>query len=268
MIEPKIPRQRDEGRHKLAMNTPNPLIPEGSQLEQKSKARSRVRLAVFFVLTVHVVGLMALLVQGCRPEKQEVADQDLVPPTIPEFEPVPVPSVDTNEALLPPVRDLPGEVPPAEPVFEEPPTATVPPAEGLPGAGYQPSPIEPMAGQTYAIQKGDTYYSIGKQFGVSMQALKDANPGVEPTRLQVGQKINIPPAAPPTTAATVLPTASGEIIYTVVSGDTLSKIAAKHGTTWQAIMEINNLSTTKIKVGDKLRIPASNPSPTGASGGR
>ena len=44
--------------------------------------------------------------------------------------------------------------------------------------------------------------------------------------------------------------------YVVKSGDTLTKIAKSHGTTVKAIESENNLSTTKIKVGQKLKIPA------------
>jgi LysM repeat protein len=242
------------------MNTPNPLVPEGSQLEQKSKARSRVKLAVFFVLSIHVVGLMALLVQGCRPEEQAAVDQPVAPPEIPVFEPIAIPPADTN-GLLPPVGDLPPEEGVAETPYTPPPNVTPPPV-------HTPAPpvVEPAAVQTYVIKKGDTYYSIGKQFGVSMQAIKDANPGVDPTRLQVGKSINVPPPAPASTPA-VTPSASGEIVYTVVSGDTLSKIASKYGTTWQAIKELNNLPTTNIKVGDKLRIPAPKPPAGGPAGG-
>ncbi len=47
------------------MNNQNPLIPQGSALEQKNKGRARVKIAVFFVLAVHGIGLMALLMQGC-----------------------------------------------------------------------------------------------------------------------------------------------------------------------------------------------------------
>ena len=44
--------------------------------------------------------------------------------------------------------------------------------------------------------------------------------------------------------------------YTVKSGDSLTKIAKSHGTTVKAIEADNGLSTTKIKVGQKLKIPA------------
>src|SRR5215471_8602659 len=51
------------------MNTQSPvspLVPQGSLLEQKNKGRARVKIAVFFVLAIHGIGLLALLMQGCR----------------------------------------------------------------------------------------------------------------------------------------------------------------------------------------------------------
>ena len=51
-------------------------------------------------------------------------------------------------------------------------------------------------------------------------------------------------------------TGGGEAIYIVKSGDTLSKIAKRNGTTIKAIESENGLSTTHIKVGQKLKIPA------------
>jgi peptidoglycan endopeptidase LytE len=43
--------------------------------------------------------------------------------------------------------------------------------------------------------------------------------------------------------------------YTVVSGDTLSKIAAKFGVTVTALKAANNLTSDIIKLGQKLLIP-------------
>lgn len=241
------------------MTMPNPTVPEGSQLEQKSRARSRVKLAVFFVLSIHVVGLMALLVQGCRPEEQDVPEE-ILPPTMPTFEPVTLPYVDTNQdpVLQRPVTNLP-------PTYGQPTPETSPvmePGYGAPTAvsAPEPMPTVPVMSEpeprTYKIQKGDTYYSIGRQFGVSMNAIQQANPGVDPTRLQLGQVINIPaPAAPTAAPAPVL--GSGQTVHKVVSGDTLSSIAQRYGTTWQEIQKLNNLPTTNIKVGQELRIPAS-----------
>lgn len=52
--------------------------------------------------------------------------------------------------------------------------------------------------------------------------------------------------------------AQNTVEYTVVSGDSLSKIAAKYGTTWQKIYESNKdivKNPDLIQVGWKLKIP-------------
>ena len=46
------------------MNTPNPLIPQGTFLEQKG--RSHIRIAVITILAVHAVLLGSLLMAGCK----------------------------------------------------------------------------------------------------------------------------------------------------------------------------------------------------------
>lgn len=48
---------------------------------------------------------------------------------------------------------------------------------------------------------------------------------------------------------------SGEL-YTVKSGDTLEKIAIAHSTTVKALKELNNLSTDRINIGRKLKLPS------------
>ncbi|KAL8788705.1 MAG: hypothetical protein Q9213_001519 [Squamulea squamosa] len=45
---------------------------------------------------------------------------------------------------------------------------------------------------SYTIQSGDTFWAIAQRLGISVDALQAANPGVNPTALQVGQVINLP----------------------------------------------------------------------------
>ncbi|HAZ22143.1 MAG TPA: peptidoglycan-binding protein LysM, partial [Firmicutes bacterium] len=47
-------------------------------------------------------------------------------------------------------------------------------------------------GFLYTIQAGDTYFSLAQRFNTTVQALINANPGVDPNRLQIGQRICIP----------------------------------------------------------------------------
>jgi LysM repeat protein len=213
------------------MNNPNPFVPKGSILEAQSKRRSRLKIAVFCSLAVGVAGLSAMLIQGCKRE-QPPADDTITPQidtnTTPVVDTNTTPVVDTNTTPVPPVA-----------------TNTTP---------YVP-PVA-AAGSEYAVLKGDTLAIIAKKNGVTLKALELANPGVVPTKLKIGYKLTIP--AP--TASAVVPTAAagadtGAEIYIVKSGDTLSKIAKAHGTTAKAIQSENNLPTTVIKVGAKLKMP-------------
>jgi LysM repeat protein len=115
------------------------------------------------------------------------------------------------------------------------------------------------------VVKGDTLAKIAKKNGVTLKALKAANSGVEPTKLKVGQKLSVPASASATAAPEVTGASGGEGTYTVKSGDSLMKIAKAHGTTVKAIESENNLTTTKIKVGQKLKIPAKAEAPTPAA---
>ena len=65
-----------------------------------------------------------------------------------------------------------------------------------------------------------------------------------------------PPGIPacPTAAPTPTP-APTPITYIVQSGDTLNEIAARFGTTSQAIMDANGLTSDIIQVGQVLIIP-------------
>ena len=132
-----------------------------------------------------------------------------------------------------------------------------------------PAPPAPAVGE-YTVVKGDTFSGIAKKSGVTVKAIKEANPGVDPTKLKVGQKLVLPasatpPAAAPSAAAAApVGAASNEQVYTVKSGDTLTKIATHLGTTVKAIRAANSLKTDKIKVGDKLKVPAKASAPAAA----
>jgi LysM repeat protein len=221
------------------MNNPSPLIPQGSMFEQKSKSRARVKVAFFCVVGVHVAAIVvALLAQGCKREPQTTTT-DNGQPVVPEATNS-LPVFDTNVAAAAPTNYVP---PPLPDVAPPPATAT-----------------------EYVIQRGDTFSSIAPKFHVTVKALQTANPNVDPAKLQIGQKIMIPPptvAAPGTSTATPTVAPTGEQLYTVKSGDALIKIAAEHHTTVNAIKRLNNLSTDRIVVGQKLKLPPNTaPAPT------
>ena len=46
--------------------------------------------------------------------------------------------------------------------------------------------------RTHKVTKGDTFYGIAKQYGVNAKDVINANPGVEPTLIRIGQEIIVP----------------------------------------------------------------------------
>ncbi len=64
----------------------------------------------------------------------------------------------------------------------------------------EPSTVGCPPGSTlYIIQAGDTLYKLSQRFGVAVDAIIRANPGIDPQRLQIGQRICIPTAMVPPT---------------------------------------------------------------------
>lgn len=60
------------------------------------------------------------------------------------------------------------------------------------GAEDAASTVDAAAAGTYMIQSGDTFAKIASKKAVALDALLDANPGVNPKALQIGQVINLP----------------------------------------------------------------------------
>jgi spore coat assembly protein SafA len=125
---------------------------------------------------------------------------------------------------------------------------------------------------SYTVRSGDTMSAIAARYGISLSKLEQANPQVSnPNLIYVGQSLNIPDSFTPAPAAPPPANTSGQTVYTVRSGDTLSGIAARFGTTYQAIAAANGISNPNvIYPGQQLRIPGGNasaPAPAQNGGG-
>ena len=131
------------------------------------------------------------------------------------------------------------------------------------------------------VKPGDTLYSIAKAYGVSVEALKEAN-GLKSDVISVGQKLRLPEKSSKTIFPSVKKTdnsgfqmyreISDEEIanrneynkyiktiknpdYTVKKGDTAGAIAEKFGVSSDAVLELNKLNEKSLQVGQKLKIP-------------
>jgi LysM repeat protein len=245
------------------MNTPSPLIPLGAT---PPRGKSSLYFKVLIVVTVHVVLIGGMLLQGCK----DNTSKDLTNNNSQTPNPADTMPMATNPAPASnPVAPM-GEIPPTlNPNISNTMAGTaLPPTPGLqplPQPAPAPAPTGPEAAplpaageKEYVIVQGDRMAAIAHRNGISLKALMDANPGVNPKKLKVGQKLQIPANLAVGTVAgagTESTAAEGEV-YTVKSGDMLLRIAKAHGTTVKKIMALNDLKTTSIRAGQKLKLPA------------
>lgn len=92
----------------------------------------------------------------------------------------------------------------------------------------------------YVVKKGDSLYSIAKQYNVTVNDIITAN-NLTSNNLSIGQILKIPSKTNQTT-------------YTVQKGDSLYSIATKFNTTVSALKSKNNLTSNILSIGQKLII--------------
>ena len=106
------------------------------------------------------------------------------------------------------------------------------------------NPTQPTT-QTYTVKSGDTLSSIASKYGTTYQELARINGISNPNKIYPGQVLKIG-------GGLSIPSTE---YYIVKSGDTLSAIAKKYGTTVNQLASWNNIANVnKIYVGQKLRV--------------
>lgn len=130
--------------------------------------------------------------------------------------------------------------------------------ESYVSTGSTPPPALNPPPTTHVIRAGDTLAKIAAKYGTTTSAIQKANPGIKPQSLGVGQVIKLPaniasPGAAASADTGAAATAGAK--YTVKSGDSLSNIAARNGTTVSALRQANNLRNDTIQAGQTLVIP-------------
>jgi LysM repeat protein len=245
------------------MNTNSPLIPQGTT---PSRGKSSLYFKVLMILTVHVVLIGGMLLQGCKDTGKEPA-KDSASQNPPEYAaatnapetmpPVNVNTLSNNQVTSIQTSTPPPILPPSAPTVQ-PQTSIAPPV-----AAATTATPPTTAGTDYVVASGDTFAAIAHRQHVSVKALVEANPGVDARKLRVGQKIQVPGSSAVAANAASAPAEAGAAegsVYVVKTGDTLGKIARSHGTSYKKLMAMNDLKTTSIRVGQKLKLPAPKPS--------
>ncbi len=95
----------------------------------------------------------------------------------------------------------------------------------------------------YTVQPGDTLWLISRRYGTTVAAIKRLN-GLTGDMLYIGQVLRIPGTQ-----------TGGYQEYTVQAGDSLWLLSRRFGTTVEAIMQLNGLTSNLIDVGQILKIP-------------
>lgn len=122
-------------------------------------------------------------------------------------------------------------------------------ASALPAPGPERAsrPVAAEAARSHRVERGDTWFGLARRYGVSPAALGEANPGVEPGRIRIGQRLRIPAAGPAESARRT---------HRVEPGETLWGIARSHGISVERLRRANRLDEdSPIGVGQLLVIP-------------
>ncbi len=206
--------------------------------DRRKSVRAPMLAVAIAGLHVAAVGTF-LFIQGCGTPKP-VAVEPPPPPVMPP-------------------REIAGQAP-----------ATLPKPAFQPAVEKAPASLEATATQTYTVQSGDSLSKIAAKVGVTAREITELNNIKDANKIRVGQKLVLPsyaqsvpageskpaakkPAAKPQPAA---PAVAGKGEYVVRSGDSLSKIAVRNGTTVKALREVNDLKSDMIRIGQKLKLPA------------
>ncbi|MGQ9626542.1 MAG: LysM peptidoglycan-binding domain-containing protein [Anaerolineae bacterium] len=149
--------------------------------------------------------------------------------------------------------------------------------QSLPTATPSPTPtVTPSPRPTFTftppppvihkVRPGETLLFIADYYGTTVEAIIKANGIEDPRWLIVGEEILIPIPTPTTIASTpeAVRTIEREpLIHIVEPGENPASIAAKYGTTAEALMEANDITDPRsLRVGQELVIPNASSGPT------
>jgi LysM repeat protein len=124
---------------------------------------------------------------------------------------------------------------------------------GTAAAVWLAGPAAQAAG--HRIRSGETLSKIAARYGTSVSRLVAMNHLADANLIVAGERLRVPGRH------------RVDSIHTVASGETLSSIAARYGTSVSALAHVNHLRDANlIVVGTKLKLPSRGSGPTAESG--
>ncbi|GAB2593646.1 LysM peptidoglycan-binding domain-containing protein [Spirosoma areae] len=117
---------------------------------------------------------------------------------------------------------------------------------------------------THTVEPGQTYYSVSKLYGLTVDELLSLNNLTTNDKLEVGQKLAVKltpggrlvqpsvSGTAKTSSASVLP--SAVTYHTVAKGETMFRISQIYGVSIEQIQEWNNLTDVGVKLGQRIKI--------------
>lgn len=123
-------------------------------------------------------------------------------------------------------------------------------------------------GGIHVVRRGDTLSDLARAYGTTVSDLRTLNGLGSRSLLRIGQQLIVPTPGRQSRATAVAAVASEPIrtsSIVVRRGDTLSRIAARSGTTVEALRQLNGLHGDHIVVGQRLRLRDSAETATAAS---
>ena len=111
----------------------------------------------------------------------------------------------------------------------------------------------------HVVQSGETLSEIAESYGIGLSKVRAAN-GLRTNNIRVGQRLVIPATAKnlsgtASKADSAASSGTSAKVHVVRSGDTLSAIARRYGTSVAKLKSLNNLKSNNLRVGDRLRLP-------------
>jgi murein DD-endopeptidase MepM/ murein hydrolase activator NlpD len=226
--------------------------------QQRVTALKRIVTAVVVLLILASIALAALLIigtfgedspasrEGAEPrpqlEQQESVEQILENAAEPKPEPATSeaePVTSEAEPVTSEAEPAPSEQQDAPDLQDEPDPEVEAGDQG--SAAQQDEGTEAVSFTEYEVKSGDTLRSIAESFSLRPETIISVNEIENINQLQAGRVLNIPDR-------------DGQI-YTVKEGDSLSVIAHNFDMGYVTLAEVNGLSSSLIRIGQRLFIP-------------